>query len=146
MKLDQLIEFMMKNIFFEKSCTKSSRETSPRPFSEKWKYLWINSLKYYTICFNCMASWGLSKYVETKMQTTFFHLILNSFFFKKKRGLQVVCLSHFPHSFWKEIFRFLCSINWPNFIVWLLLLCEILDNMSIVIVCKPGLRPHEFRS
>ena len=29
-------------------------------------------------------------------------------------------------------------INWPNFIVWLRLLCEILGNMSIAIVCKPG--------
>ena len=28
-------------------------------------------------------------------------------------------------------------IDWPNFIVWLPLLCEILDNMCIAIVCKP---------
>ena len=32
----------------------------------------------------------------------------------------------------------LCFIAWPNFIVWLLLLREILANMYIVIVCKPG--------
>ena len=32
----------------------------------------------------------------------------------------------------------LCSINWPNFIIWLPLPCETLDNMCIGIVCKPG--------
>ena len=31
-----------------------------------------------------------------------------------------------------------CSINWPNFIVWLPLICEILSNMSVVILCQPG--------
>ena len=28
-------------------------------------------------------------------------------------------------------------INWPNFIVWLPFIIEILDNMCIAIVCKP---------
>ena len=35
-------------------------------------------------------------------------------------------------------FVFLYSINWSSFIVWLLLLREILGNMYIVFVCKPG--------
>ena len=34
MKLSQLIEYNMKNIFLEKSYTECGRETSPRPFSE----------------------------------------------------------------------------------------------------------------
>ena len=34
MKFAQLIEYNMKDIFFEKSDTKSGRETSPRPFPE----------------------------------------------------------------------------------------------------------------
>ena len=33
----QLIEYNMRNIFLEKSYTKCSGETSPRPFSEKLK-------------------------------------------------------------------------------------------------------------
>ena len=37
MKLGQLIEWNMGNIFLEKTCTKCDRETSPRPFSEKLK-------------------------------------------------------------------------------------------------------------
>ena len=37
MKFGQLIVCNMKNIFFEKSYTKSGGETSPRPFSQKLK-------------------------------------------------------------------------------------------------------------
>ena len=29
-------------------------------------------------------------------------------------------------------------LNWPNFILWLLLLIEILGNMCITIACEPG--------
>ena len=57
--------------------TKYAGETSPRLFSENqnWAYLWITSLKFYTVCFYCMPSWGLSKDIETKLQTTCFYLI-----------------------------------------------------------------------
>ena len=37
MKFGQLIEYNIRNIFLEKSCTKYGGETSPRPFSEKLK-------------------------------------------------------------------------------------------------------------
>ena len=37
MKFGQLIEYDMRNIFLEKSYTKSGGETSPTPFSEKSK-------------------------------------------------------------------------------------------------------------
>ena len=37
MKFSQLIEYNMRNIFLEKSCTKYGGETSPRPFSGKLK-------------------------------------------------------------------------------------------------------------
>ena len=30
----------------------------------------------------------------------------------------------------------LSSIKWPNFIVWLLLLCKLLDNLCMVIACQ----------
>ena len=55
-----------------------------------------------------------------------------------KRGLVLVSLPHFLHKFWRKIFILLYSMNWPNFIAWLPLLCEILGNMCIAIVCKPG--------
>ena len=37
MKLGQLIEYNMRNIFLEKSYSKWGGETSPRPFSGKLK-------------------------------------------------------------------------------------------------------------
>ena len=89
MKFGQLIEYMnnMSNIFLEKSYTKCGGETSPRPSSQKLK-LSISLDQYskvLSVCFNCMASRGISKYIETKMQTTCFHLILG-FFKKLKRS------------------------------------------------------------
>ena len=105
--------------------------------NQNWAYLWINSLNFYTVCFYWMESWGLSKYIETKLQTICFHFILS--FIKKQKGrLELVSLLYFPHNFWKKIFLSLYSINWPNFIFWLLLLCEILGNMLIANVCEPG--------
>ena len=37
MKFDQLIQYNMRNIFVEKSCTKYAGETIPRPLSKKPK-------------------------------------------------------------------------------------------------------------
>ena len=82
-----------------------------------------------------MPSWRLSRYIEVKLQTTCFH---NKLFKAIKWGLELVSLPHFLHKFWRVIFLLLYSINWQNFIVWLPLICEILDNMCIAIVCKPG--------
>ena len=82
-----------------------------------------------------MLSWGLSKYIETKLQTTCFYVIM--LFYKIKRGLKLVSLPHFVHNFWRKIFILLYSINPSSFIVWLPLLREILGDMCIVIVWKP---------
>ena len=67
MKFGQLVECNMTNIFLEKSYTKHGGETSPRPFSGKWKLSISLNLQFYTVCFYCKASWGLSKYIETKL-------------------------------------------------------------------------------
>ena len=72
MEFGQLIEYDMRNILFEKSYSKCGGETIPRTFSKNWAYLWINGLKSYTIF---MKSWGLSIYIETKLQTTCFYPI-----------------------------------------------------------------------
>ena len=37
MKIGQLIEYIMRNIFLEKSCTKCGGESIPRPFSKTVK-------------------------------------------------------------------------------------------------------------
>ena len=76
MKFGQLIKCNMRNIFLEKLCTKYGGETSPRLFSEKLKLsisLDQRSKVLYSLLFLC----EISKYNETKLQSTCFHLILS---------------------------------------------------------------------
>ena len=51
-KIDQLIEYNMRNILREKIYAKGVDKFSPDPFLkiQIWAYLWINNLKYYTVC------------------------------------------------------------------------------------------------
>ena len=58
MKLGQLIEYNMTNIFLEKPYIKCGRETIPRPFSKKNKIEHISgsSSKFHIVCFYCIAS------------------------------------------------------------------------------------------
>ena len=88
----------------------------PDPFlkTQNQVYLWVNNLKFYTVCSYCMLGSGLSKYIETKLQTTYFYLIRSFFKNKKRSG------TSFPVSFWHDFWRkILCAIAWPNIIVWL---------------------------
>ena len=55
------------------------------PFFEKLKLSLSLDLKFYTVCFYCMPSGGLSKYSETKLQTTCSYLKLS--FFKKQKDV-----------------------------------------------------------
>ena len=77
MKFGQLMEYNMKSISFLKNHTQTAVEILfPNPFLkyQNWVCLWINSLTFYTVCFYCMPSCGLSKYIETKPQTTWFYV------------------------------------------------------------------------
>ena len=76
-KYGQLIEYNMKKNFLEKSYIKYGGILFPDPFlkNQNWAYLWINNPKFYTACFYCIPTWGLSEYIETKLQTTCFYLI-----------------------------------------------------------------------
>ena len=69
MKFGHVIEYNMGNIFCEKSYTKCGGETIRRPRykNSKLYIIWINSLKFHRICFYSMRSWGLLKYIETKL-------------------------------------------------------------------------------
>ena len=62
--------------------------------------------------------------------------MLNFHFLEKK--LRIDSPPYFAHDFARKIVLILYSINWRNFIVWLPLLLDILDNMCIAIVCSPG--------
>ena len=53
-------------------------------------------------------------------------------FLKTKSGLELVSLPDFLHEFRRKILLLLCSVTWPSFTVWLLLLHEILGNMCLL--------------
>ena len=78
MRFGQLLEYNMKNSFLKKSYRKCGGETISRHFSKKSK-LRISPDQYpkvlYSLFLLC-GKWGLSKYIETKLQTTCFYLIL----------------------------------------------------------------------
>ena len=59
-------------------------------------------------------------------------------FIQRYASLEVVSPSHFVYDFSRKMVLMLYSINWPNFIVWLPLLLEILGNMCIAIVYFPS--------
>ena len=55
-----------------------------------------------------------------------------------EKGLRIVTPPHFVCDFSRKMCLMLYSFNWPNFIVWMPLLLEILVNMCTAIVCLPG--------
>ena len=82
-----------------------------------------------------MSNGGLPKYIKIIVSTTFFDII-QSFFKKKKKRSKTSLLASFPVRFFKKkLFLTLYFISWPNFIAWLCLLLEILDNICTVIIC-----------
>ena len=132
MKFGQLIEYNMRKIFLEKPYKKCGGETIPRLFSKKsnWACLWINPVKFYTVCFYCMRIEDYRSILKLSCRS----LALTSYKVLKKPKC---CLPHFYQDFWRKMFLLLHFINWPNFIAWLLLLREVLTNMCIVIVWWP---------
>ena len=55
-----------------------------------------------------------------------------------EKGLGIVSPPHSVYDFQRKMFFILYYINCPNFIVWLPLLFEILDDMCVANVCFPG--------
>ena len=47
--------------------------------NQNWAYVWINILKFYIVCFYCMSSWELSKYIYSKLQASYFNFKLSFF-------------------------------------------------------------------
>ena len=84
-KFGQLIEYNLRNIFAEKSYTKYTAESIPRPLSKisKWSISLDQQCNVFSVCFYCMLIWGLLKYSDVKLQTTCFYLIQS--FFKKQK-------------------------------------------------------------
>ena len=76
-KLDQLIEYNMRNIFAEYNTQNALKKLFPEFYLKKrnWAYLWIGSAKFQTVCFCRILIWGLSKHSEIKQQTPYFYLM-----------------------------------------------------------------------
>ena len=77
MKFGQLIEYNMKTFFLISHTQNVVEKLFPYPFlnNQNWVCPWISNQKFYTVFFYCMLSWVLLKYIETKLQTTWFYLI-----------------------------------------------------------------------
>ena len=77
LKFGQLIEYNMRNIFIEKHTQNVVEKLFRDPFlkNHNWAYLWINRLKFYTVCFYFMPSCGLSKCIGNELQTICFYVI-----------------------------------------------------------------------
>ena len=77
MKFGQLIEYNLRNILLKNHTQNGLEKLFPDPYLkyQNWAYLWISSVKIYTVFFCWMLIWGLSKYGEIKLKTTCFYLI-----------------------------------------------------------------------
>ena len=139
MKFGQLIECNIRNIFLEKSYAKCGGESSPRPFFEKVKLTISLDQRSKDLC-SLFLLYGKLRAVEIRWNEAADHSLSPhiKLFEKIKRVLELVYLPHFGHNFWRKMFLSIYSINWPNSVVWLPFLCEIIGNICIAIVCKPG--------
>ena len=88
MKFGQLIGYNMRIIFLEKSYTNGGGESIPQdPFlkNQNWVYLWINSLKIYTVCFYSTLSCGYRDILKLSYRSLAF-TSCKAFFKNKKRS------------------------------------------------------------
>ena len=82
-----------------------------------------------------MLTWELLKYIKLSCRPLTFALYKP--FLNNEKGSGISLPASLSAWFSKKKFILLFYVNWPDFIAWLFLLCEILGNMWIVIVCKP---------
>ena len=56
MEFGLLIEYNMRNFFLKNHTQNVVEKLFPESFlkNQNWVYLWIDSLKFYTVCFYCM--------------------------------------------------------------------------------------------
>ena len=132
--------------YFQKLSRKWGRETSSRPlFIFQICLIWGEN-KWSAAKFPCTSIALNLGFNKNKLYETLDYWsrdMLNFNFPKKDLGL--VFPSHFVYDFSRKIFFVSYSINWPNFNVWLPLLLEILGNMCIIIICKPGWTSQSWR-
>ena len=103
-KIDQLIEFNMRNLFLEKSYKKCGGQTYSRYFSKESKFKISQNQNFeisYSFLFLCIRFEDYQNILRLRC----WPLAFTSYktFKKTKRGLELVSLRHFLHDFWKNI-------------------------------------------
>ena len=105
MKFGQLIEYNWETFFLKNHIKYVVEKLVTDPFlkNQNWVYFWINSLKFFTVCFT-FPTWGYRGLLlpNTKL------------FLKQKGGLELVSLPHFFSDFLKKIFLALHSMTLTN--------------------------------
>ena len=133
MKLGQLNEYDKRSIFLQKSCWQWCRETSSIPI---FVFVFPKTL-YYAIASGLQFTFNRPQLIQTVWNFKNWSRDMLNFDFLEK-WLRIVSPSHFVYDFSRTLFPILYSISWPNCIVWLPLLLEILGNHRIAIVYFPG--------
>ena len=123
MAFGPLIEYNMRNIFFEKWYTECSGETIPWPFSKKSK-LSISLDQQSKVLYGLFLLYARLRTIKIYWTWATYHLLLPymKLFFQSESGTSLTV--SFSASFFKKKKFILYSITRPNFIVWLPLLRE----------------------
>ena len=133
-----IIEYNKINISLQKLCRKLGREANPRPLFAFWKSIIKCKREYSSAWFHYISKALKLAYSKNKLYKTLDYSsrdILNFDFLEK--GLVIVSPQHFVYNFSTKTCLMPYSINWPNIIVWLPTVLEILGNISIAVVSWP---------
>ena len=126
MKSGELIEYNQKNFFLQKLYRKWSRETSSRPLYFCESLIWGESKWFAAYFWYILIALNLP-YNKSKLCKTLDYWFRDMLIFNfSEKCWKLVSPLHFVNDFPKRMFLMLHSINWPNFIVWLPLLLNII--------------------
>ena len=130
MRFGQLIKYNTRNVFLEESFKICDRETIPWPFSKKSK-LSISLDRQSEVFYSLILLYVQIESYQNILNIRCRPIAFTSYqpFFKNRKKSGTSLSVSFSAWFLKK------NISWPNFIVWLPLLHEILGNMYIEIVC-----------
>ena len=147
-KVGSLMKYRMRKTFLEKSCTKRWGELVPDPFpkNQKWAYFWINSLKFYTVCFYFISKSRTTKIYRAEIADRKLLLHIKLFLTNKKR-FETSFPAPFSAWFWKINFSHLLFSNqiWLPYCLYFLRYWErILEKYVPCNYLYPSLWRHKF--
>ena len=109
----------------------------PGPFlkNQNFAYLWINKVKLYIFCFNCLPSWGLSKVRLSKLSCIPFAFISSKAFLKNEKRFATSLHASFSAWFLKKhisvvifyyLTKFQCLVAFPSWDIGQYVYCNCL--------------------